>query len=131
LQAGDMECAKTHLRQSIKLYPGNGAAAAAAEKTGLDFDELVPTKRLSEAVLSKHTGGYESPDGTLVMTSDDGRLHMKVKNEKHELRATSELDFYAVGLDREYTFVRNASGKTIAVITHFAESDVSGRRLID
>jgi hypothetical protein len=37
-----------------------------------------------------------------------------VRNEKKELRALSESEFYAVDLDREYTFNRK-NGRTVSV----------------
>ncbi len=48
------------------------------------------------------------------MIFEEGKLFTRVRNEKKELRALSETEFYALDLDREYTFNRK-TGRTVSV----------------
>ena len=79
-------------------------------------------------VLRKHMGRYETPEGPLTIAVAEGKLYATVRNRKQELRAKSELEFYALDSDREYTFKRNAGGATTAVVVHFPERAVESPR---
>jgi predicted alpha/beta superfamily hydrolase len=131
LQLNDRECAVARIERSLELYPGNPDAPALATKAGIDLQRVRQSKEIPSAVRRKHVGRYESPEGVLSVTFDEGKLFVSVKNEKRELIAMSDLKFYALGSDREYTFVRSAPGATTSVTVHLPEKDVDSPRIVN
>ena len=65
-------------------------------------------------MLRAYVGDYRYSDELLHVILEDGKLFTRVRDEEKELRALSETEFYAVDLDREYTFNRR-NGRTASV----------------
>jgi tetratricopeptide (TPR) repeat protein len=111
LALNDRAKAQRELERTLELYPGHASARSELDKLGIDAKSIVPETTLSPAVLRTYVGEYRYSDETSVVTFEDGKLFMKVNNDKRELLARSSTSFFAIESDREYTFNRKG-GRT-------------------
>jgi tetratricopeptide (TPR) repeat protein len=114
MKLNDSAKARAELEQTLKLYPGFGAARAELQKLGVDAASIVVNVQPPVSTLRSYVGEYRYADETSIVTMEDGKLFAKVGQEKCELQARSNTSFYAIDADRDYTFQRKA-GKTVAV----------------
>jgi predicted alpha/beta superfamily hydrolase len=114
LDLQDQERAAATLTQLLKENPGHSGARTELQKIGIDPNTIVKDANPPARSLRAYVGEYRYSDELLHVTLEDGKLFTQVRNEKKELRALSESEFYAVDLDREYTFNRK-NGRTVSV----------------
>lgn len=115
-------------KRTLELYPGHADARSELEKLGIDAKTVVTETTVPPAVLRGYVGEYRHSDETSVVTFEDGKLFMKVHNEKRELRARSNTSFFAIESDREYTFNRQG-GRTVSLTIQLPEFVYESRRL--
>jgi CubicO group peptidase (beta-lactamase class C family) len=74
--------------------------------------------KLEEIVLEKYVGQYEvTPQFTFVITKEESRLFLQAKGqEKLEMFAESESEFFLKVNDARFEFVKDDSGKVVKVI---------------
>lgn len=104
VELGEKERAQEAFTTVLKEYPGHVSVCEEIEKLGVDPKTLVADANLAARTLRKYVGEYRYSDETSYVTIEDGKFFVRVRNDKHELRALSDTEFYAVDLDREYTF---------------------------
>jgi predicted alpha/beta superfamily hydrolase len=114
LDLQDKERAAATLTQLLKENPGHSGARTELQKIGVDPNTIVKDANPPARVLRAYVGEYRYSDEQLHVVLEEGKLFTRVRDEKKELRALSETEFYAVDLDREYTFNRK-NGKTVSV----------------
>lgn len=114
LELQDKERAAATLTQLLKENPGHSGVRTGLQKIGIDPNTVVKDVNPPAHVLRSYVGEYRYSDELLHVIFEDGKLFTQVRDEKKELRALSETEFYAVDLDREYTFNRK-SGRTVSV----------------
>jgi predicted alpha/beta superfamily hydrolase len=114
LELQDKERAAATLTQLLKENPGHSGARAELQKTGVDPNTIVEDANPPARVLRAYVGEYRYSDEQLHVILEEGKLFTRVRDEKKELRALSATEFYAVDLDREYTFNRT-NGRTVSV----------------
>jgi predicted alpha/beta superfamily hydrolase len=120
IEANDSPPAIEALKRTLELYPGNNEARTALAKLGVDPNTVVVDAKPSAGVLRSYVGEYRYADEISHLTLADGKLFIKVRNDKHELRPRSDVNFYAVDLDREYTF-RKKAGRAAAMTVHLPD----------
>ncbi len=121
LAVDDRPRAEAELKQTLALYPGHAGARAELEKLGIDPKSVVNEISVSPSVLRGYVGEYRYSDETSVVTFEDGKLFMRVNNDKRELLARSNTSFFAIESDREYTF-NNKTSLTIQLSDFSYES---------
>jgi predicted alpha/beta superfamily hydrolase len=114
LDLQDKERAAATLTQLLKENPGHSGARTELQKIGVDPNAIVQDANPPARVLRAYVGEYRYSDEQLHVILEEGKLFTRVRDEKKELRALSETEFYAVDLDREYTFNRK-NGRTVSV----------------
>jgi predicted alpha/beta superfamily hydrolase len=115
LDSNERSRAEEELKRALELYPGYVGARAELEKLGLDPKTVVPEAKPPPAVLRSYVGEYRYADEVSRVTLEDGKLFIGIRDEpKRELRAMSNVDFYSMDADREYTFQKK-SGRTTAM----------------
>lgn len=114
LETSDRMRAAEELKRALELYPGYLGARAELEKLGLDPKKIVIETKPSPAVLRGYVGEYRYADETSRVSLEDGKLFLKVRDDKRELLPRSDVDFYSMDVDREYTFHRK-SGRTTSM----------------
>jgi hypothetical protein len=114
LQTKEVEKAQAQFKQTLSLYPGHIGARTELQKLGSDLSEVVIDVQPSLAALRAYVGEYRYADETSIVTLESGKLFVKVREEKRELRARSNENFYAMDADREYTF-NSKRGRTTSV----------------
>jgi hypothetical protein len=62
------------------------------------------------------------------VTLEDGKLFMRVRNDKRELLARSNTSFFAIEADREYTFNKK-SGRTTSLTIQLSEFSYESRKV--
>jgi hypothetical protein len=74
--------------------------------------------KLEEIVLEKYVGQYEvTPQFTFVITKEESRLFLQAKGqEKLEMFAESESEFFLKVNDARFEFVKDDLGKVVKVI---------------
>ncbi|HEY7640206.1 MAG TPA: alpha/beta hydrolase-fold protein [Steroidobacteraceae bacterium] len=117
LELQDKERAAATLTQLLKENPGHSGVRTELQKIGIDPNSIVKDANPPTRVLLAYVGEYRYSDELLQVILEEGKLFTRVRNEKKELRALSDTEFYAVDLDREYTFNRK-NGRTISVTVH-------------
>jgi predicted alpha/beta superfamily hydrolase len=106
--------ARYDLGRLLKENPGHSGARTELQKIGVDPNTIVKDANPPTRVLRAYVGEYRYSDEQLHVILEEGKLFTRVRDEKKELRALSETEFYAVDLDREYTFNRK-NGRTVSV----------------
>lgn len=114
LELQDKERATAILTQVLKDNPGHSGARAELQKIGVDPNTIVRDANPPARALRTYVGEYRYSDELLQVILEEGKLFTRVRNEKKELRALSETKFYAVDLDRQYTF-NSKNGRTVSV----------------
>lgn len=114
LDLQDKERAAATFTQLLKENPGHSGARTELQNLGIDPNTIVKDANPPARVLQAYVGEYRYSDELLHVVFEEGKLFTQVRDEKKELRALSETEFYAVDLDREYTFNRK-NGRTVSV----------------
>jgi predicted alpha/beta superfamily hydrolase len=114
LDLQDKERAAATFTQLLKVNPGHSRARTELQNLGIDPNTIVKDANPPTQVLRAYVGEYRYSDELLRVLFEEGKLFARVRDEKKELRALSETEFYAVDLDREYTFNRK-NGRTVSV----------------
>lgn len=117
LELQDKQRAAAKFTQLLKENPGHLGARTELQKIGIDPNTLVKDANPPARTLRAYVGEYRYSDELIHVSFEEGKLFTRVRDEKKELRALSETEFYAVDLDREYTFNRK-NGRTVSVTVH-------------
>lgn len=128
LANNDQPRAEVELKRALELYPGHAGARSELEKIGIDAKSVVTETTVSPSVLRGYVGEYRYSDETSTVTFEDGKLFMKVHNDKRELRSRSNTSFFAIESDREYTFNRK-SGRTTSLTIQLPEFSYESRKV--
>jgi predicted alpha/beta superfamily hydrolase len=128
LALNDRASAEQEFKRALELYPGQARTRAELEKLGIDAKTLVPETTVSPSVLRGYVGEYRYSDETSIVTFEDGKLFMKVRNDKRELLARSNTSFFAIESDREYTFNRKG-GETVSLTIQLPEFTYESRKV--
>jgi tetratricopeptide (TPR) repeat protein len=115
LELDDRAGAEADFKHVLAEYPGDPGAREALEKLGADWRTVVADKQPAARALRSYVGEYRYADELMRIAVEDGKLFARARNDKLELRALSHTDFYAYGLDREYTF--NKKGGRVVSVT--------------
>jgi CubicO group peptidase (beta-lactamase class C family) len=110
----DKELSIANYKKSLELDPNNAnGKARLAALTGEAKDVTVDPK-----ILESYVGEYQlGPTFTITITTQDGKLMAQATGqEKFELFATSETDFYLKVVPASVTFVKDAEGKVTELI---------------
>jgi predicted alpha/beta superfamily hydrolase len=108
LETGDKQQAEQEFRRTLDLYPGNTEARAALKKLGVNPGAIVVDSKPSAALLRSYAGNYRYVDEASQVTVEGGKLFITVQDDRHELHAKSDSDFYEMDADREYSFKTGA-----------------------
>lgn len=114
LELQDNARAAATLTQLLKENPGHSGARTELQRVGIDPNTIVKDANPPARVLRAYVGEYRYSDELLYVTFEEGKLFTRVREERKELRALSETEFYAVDLDREYTFNRK-NGRSVSM----------------
>jgi predicted alpha/beta superfamily hydrolase len=117
LELQDKQRAAATFTQLLKENPGHSGARTELQKIGIDPNTLVKDANPPAGTLRAYVGDYRYSDELIHVSFEQGKLFTQVRDEKKELRALSATEFYAVDLDREYTFNRK-NGRTVSVTVH-------------
>jgi hypothetical protein len=101
---------------------------AELEKLGVDVRTVVADATVPASVLRSYVGEYRYADETAAVTLENGKLFIRTRHEKRELRPRSSTEFYAVDADREYAFQRK-SGRVASVIVTLPDFTYTSLRL--
>ena len=104
------------------------------------LDERVPLtppmkirKEISVApsVLAQYVGVYElAPNFEFTITTDGNALYGQATGQqKFQLFAETETDFFLKVVDAQVTFLRNVSGQVDQLILHQGGSNIPGKRV--
>jgi predicted alpha/beta superfamily hydrolase len=115
VELGDRAGAEADFRRVLEQYPGDPGSREALDKLGVAWRTIVVDKQPAASVLRSYVGEYRYADEPMRIVVEDGKLFAHPRNDKLELRALSDTDFYAYGLDREYTF--NKKGGRVVSVT--------------
>ena len=110
----DKELSIASYKKSLELDPNNAnGKARLAALTGEQKDVPVDPK-----ILESYVGEYQlGPTFTITITTQDGKLWAQATGqEKLELFATSETDFYLKVVPASVTFVKDAAGKVSELV---------------
>ena len=99
-------------------------------------DEPLPASEgypLDAATFERYVGRYElSPGFEIEITTDDGRYFSQATGQdRAEILARSETEFYPKDFDATLVFEVDASGNAIAVVLHQRSREMRGSRLPD
>jgi CubicO group peptidase (beta-lactamase class C family) len=114
LAHNDKELSIANYKKSLELDPNNAnGKRQLATLTG----ELTDVK-VDRKILDSYAGEYQlGPTFTITITSEDGKLMAQATGQdKFELFATSETDFYLKVVPASVTFVKDAEGKVTELI---------------
>jgi predicted alpha/beta superfamily hydrolase len=125
---GDKSRAEAEFKQTLALDPGHAGARAELEKLGIDPKSVVTETRVAPSVLRRYVGEYRYSDETLVVTLEDGKLFIRVRNDKRELLARSNNNFFAIDSGRQYTFNKK-SGRTSSLTVQSPEFTYESRKV--
>jgi predicted alpha/beta superfamily hydrolase len=128
LALDDRANAQQEFKRTLELYPGHANARSELDKLGIDAKTIITETPVSPAVLRGYVGEYRYKDETSSVTLEDGKLFMRVGNDKRELRARSNTSFFAIESDREYTFNRKA-GRTVSLTIQLPEFTYESRKM--
>jgi predicted alpha/beta superfamily hydrolase len=128
LQTENRAQAVQEFKRTLELYPGNSDARSALEKLGFDPQAIVTDATKSPAELRGYVGEYRYSDEISQVTSEDGKLFIKVRNDRWELRARSDGTFYTMDADREYTFHKK-SGRVVSATVQLAEFSYESQKV--
>ncbi len=86
---------------------------------------------LPAEVLAEYVGTYLlRPGFEIVMTLEDGHLVAQATNQgKTSLRPYTEVDFYVLELDAQFTFVKDADGAVTGFVLHQGGQDFPGEKI--
>ena len=110
----DKELSIANYKKSLELDPNNAnAKRQLATLTGEQKDVKVDPK-----ILDSYAGEYQlAPTFAITITSEDGKLMAQATGQdKFELFATSETDFYLKVVPASITFVKDAEGKVTELV---------------
>jgi predicted alpha/beta superfamily hydrolase len=120
--SNDAGQAKTHMRRSLELFPGNAHARKALTDLGLDPATVVRSATPGASVLRKHAGRYRSGEELTTIAFENGKLFATIgRDKRRELRALSDVEFYTVDDDVEFSFRKGGRGATDAVAIQFPD----------
>jgi predicted alpha/beta superfamily hydrolase len=128
LATDDRPRAEEELKRAVEIYPGHAGARSELEKLGIDASSIVTEAVVSPTVLSRYVGEYRYADETSIVTMERGKLFMKIGNDKRELRARSNVSFFAIESDREYTF-NSRSDRTTSLTVQLPEFRYESRKV--
>jgi CubicO group peptidase (beta-lactamase class C family) len=110
----DKELSIANYKKSLELDPNNAnGKARLAALTGEEKDVTVDPK-----ILESYVGEYQlGPTFTITITTQDGKLMAQATGqEKFELFATSDTDFYLKVVPASVSFVKDAEGKVTELV---------------
>src|ERR1041384_3915949 len=110
----DKELSIANYKKSLELDPNNAnARSRLARLTNEQKDFKVDPK-----IYDSYVGEYQlGPTFTITITSEDGKLMAQATGQdKFELFATSETDFYLKAVPASVTFVKDGEGKVTELI---------------
>ncbi|GFE89076.1 alpha/beta hydrolase-fold protein [Steroidobacter agaridevorans] len=128
LALNDRPQGEAELKKTLALYPGHEGARKELEKIGVDPKSVVPETTVSPSGLRSYVGEYKYSDETSVVTMEQGKLFMKVANNKRELRARADGSFFAIESDREYTFNKK-SGRVTSLTVQLVDFRYESRKV--
>jgi tetratricopeptide (TPR) repeat protein len=114
LAHNDKELSIANYKKSLELNPNNASGKRQlAMLTGEQKDVKVDPK-----ILDSYAGEYQlGPTFTITITSEDGKLMAQATGQdKFELFATSDTDFYLKVVPASITFVKDAEGKVTELV---------------
>ena len=102
------------------------------EKTDLPLPEKRREVEVSEDILKAHVGNYElMPGFVLSITLEDGQLMAQATGQsKNELFAESENVFFLKVVEASLEFVKDESGKSVALILRQGGQEIEGKRIL-
>lgn len=127
LTRGDKELAIVNYKKSLELDPKNtNATVKLGELTGERKDLKVDPK-----ILDSYAGEYQmAPTFIITVTSENGKLMAQATGqEKFELFAVSETDFYLKINSATVSFVRGADGKVTEMILNQNGRKGTGKKI--
>jgi predicted alpha/beta superfamily hydrolase len=128
LALNDRANAERELKRTLELYPGHARARTELEQLGIEPNTVVAETTVSPSVLRGYAGEYRYSEEKSIVTFEDGKLFMKVGDDKRELRARSNTSFFAIESDREYTFNRRG-GQTVSLTIQLPEFTYESRKV--
>lgn len=105
---GEKDLSIANYKKSVELDPKNtNATAKLAELTGTQKEVKVDPK-----ILDSYAGEYEiAPTFIIKITSEDGKLMTQATGQqKFELFASSETDFYLKVVSAQVSFIKDGAG---------------------
>lgn len=101
------------------------------EKTDLPLPEKRREIQVSEDILKAHVGNYElMPGFVLYITLQDGHLMAQATGQSsNEIFAESENVFFLKVVEASLEFIKDDSGKTVALILRQGGQELEGKRI--
>jgi CubicO group peptidase (beta-lactamase class C family) len=124
---GDKELSIASYKKSLELDPKNtNATAKLAELSGERKEVKVDLK-----ILDSYVGEYElAPTFTIKVTSEDGKLMAQATGQqKFELFASSETDFYLKVVSAQVSFVKDPAGNVTELILSQNGRKTTGKKI--
>ena len=114
MNKGDRELAIANYKKSLELNPKNSNATVKLSQLTGETKEV----RVDPKILDSYAGEYQlGPTFTITITSESGKLRAQATGqEKLELFAASETDFYLKVVSAQVSFVKDAEGKVTELI---------------
>jgi tetratricopeptide (TPR) repeat protein len=124
---GDKELAIANYKKSLELNPRNtNATVKLGELTGEKKEVKVDPK-----ILDSYVGEYQvAPTFTITITNEDGKLMAQATGQqKFELFAASETDFYLKVVSAQVSFVKDADGKVTELTLTQGGRKTTGKKI--
>ena len=128
MKKGEEKAAIENYRKSLELNPGNTNAVDMLAKMGVQvsMDEVT----VAENILESYVGTYELfPGFDIVITHEGKQLFGQVTGQdKFEIFAKSNSEFYYKVVDAQIRFNENAQGTVESLTLHQNGKDVIGKK---
>lgn len=111
---GDKELAIANYKKSLELDPKNSNATVRLRELTGETKEI----KVDPKILDTYAGEYQlAPTFTITVTVEDGKLMAQATGQqKFELFAASETDFYLKVVPAQVSFVKDAEGKVTEMV---------------
>ena len=132
MAAGDKAAAIRDYKKSVELNPGNTGGMAKLGELGEKV--VMPTKTataIDTAILASYVGEYQlAPSFSINVSREANRLFAQATGqEKFEIFAKSDTEFYYKVVEAQISFEKNEKGNVSGLVLHQDGQNIPGKRV--